>query len=38
MAIGIFRLSFDRWLDENNRQSLQQLMQGYLRELKTLTA
>jgi AcrR family transcriptional regulator len=38
MAIAVFRLSFDRWLDEDNRRSLPQLMRDYLRELKALTA
>jgi hypothetical protein len=36
MAIAVFRLSFDRWLDKDNRRSLPQLMQDYLRELKAL--
>jgi AcrR family transcriptional regulator len=37
MAIAVFRLSFERWLDEDNRRSLPQLMQDHLRELKGLT-
>jgi AcrR family transcriptional regulator len=38
MAIAVFRLSFERWLDDHNQRSLPQLMQDYLGELKALTA
>jgi AcrR family transcriptional regulator len=37
MAIAVFRLSFDRWLDQDNRRSLLRLVHDYLRELKGLT-
>jgi len=37
MAIAVFRLSFARWLDEDNGRRLSQLMRAYLGELKALT-
>jgi AcrR family transcriptional regulator len=38
MAIAVFRLSFERWLEPDNRSALPQLMRDYLGELKALAA
>jgi hypothetical protein len=37
-AITVFRVAFDRWVDEDNRQDLQALMRESLGELRAVTA
>ena len=37
MAIAVFRLSFERWLDSDNTRSLPQLMRDYMAEMKALS-
>ena len=36
MAIAVFRLGFERWLEADNARSLPELMRDYLAELKAL--
>jgi len=37
-AIAVFRVGFERWVDEANRQPLQQLIRESLDELRVITA
>jgi AcrR family transcriptional regulator len=37
MAIAVFKLSFERWLNDDNRRTLPRLMRDYLGELKALS-
>lgn len=37
-GIAVFRVAFERWVDESNQQHLSQLMRGSLDELKAVTA
>jgi hypothetical protein len=37
-AITVFRVAFERWVDQANRQPLQRLTRESLRELRAITA
>jgi hypothetical protein len=38
MGVAIFRLSFERWIDETNQRDLSQIIRQSLAELKAVTA
>ena len=38
VAIAVFKIAFERWVDETNQQDLPQLIRDSLDELKALTA
>ncbi len=37
-GIAVFKIAFERWIDENNQQEFGQLIQESLDELKAVTA
>jgi hypothetical protein len=37
-AITVFRVAFERWVDQANREPLQRLIRESLRELRAITA
>ena len=38
VAIAVFKIAFERWVEETNQQDLPQLIRDSLDELKALTA